>query len=48
MRLASLRAFALGATTTLAGESGRVDTTRSPAAKVYIVDLSDVKWIEGF
>lgn len=48
LRLASLLAVALGAGTALAGERGLVDTTRSPAAKVYMVDLADVKWTEGF
>jgi hypothetical protein len=47
-RLASLLAVALGVGTALAGERGLIDTTRSPAAKVYMVDLADVKWTEGF
>lgn len=31
-----------------AGERGLIDTTRSPSAKMYMTDLADVKWTEGF
>jgi len=37
--------FALGA---IAGEKSLIDTTRSPSAKMYMVDLADVKWTDGF
>ncbi|PTX99086.1 beta-L-arabinofuranosidase domain-containing protein [Opitutus sp. ER46] len=30
------------------GERSLIDTTRSPAAKMYMVDLADVKWTSGF
>ena len=31
-----------------AGERALIDTTQSPSAKMYMVDLSDVKWTDGF
>ncbi len=31
-----------------AGERALIDTTRSPSAKMYMVDLPDVKWTTGF
>ena len=31
-----------------AGERALVDTTRSPSAKMFMVDLADVKWTGGF
>ncbi|PTY07500.1 ATP-binding protein [Opitutaceae bacterium EW11] len=31
-----------------AGEKALIDTTRSPAARMYMVDLGDVKWTGGF
>jgi DUF1680 family protein len=30
------------------GERALIDTTRSPNAKMYMVDLADVKWTNGF
>jgi len=30
------------------GERALIDTTRSPQAKMYMVDLGDVKWTRGF
>jgi hypothetical protein len=32
---------------TYAGEKALIDTTRSPYAKMYMVDLADVKWNGG-
>lgn len=31
-----------------AGERALIDTTRSPSAKMYMVDLADTKWTDGF
>ncbi|HVU33995.1 MAG TPA: beta-L-arabinofuranosidase domain-containing protein [Opitutaceae bacterium] len=31
-----------------AGERGLIDTTRSPDAKMYMVDLADTRWTGGF
>jgi DUF1680 family protein len=36
-----------GATRARAGERALIDTTRSPAAKMYMPDLGDVKWTGG-
>ncbi len=31
-----------------AGERALIDTTRSPSAKMYMVDIDDVRWTDGF
>jgi DUF1680 family protein len=40
-------ALLLGVGATFGGERALVDTTRSPAAKMYMPDLADVKWTGG-
>ncbi|MBL9190671.1 MAG: glycoside hydrolase family 127 protein [Opitutaceae bacterium] len=46
-RLLVLASVALSCTVR-AGERGLIDTTRSPSAKMYMTDLADVRWTEGF
>src|SRR4051812_27110969 len=38
----------LGVSAAVAGGRAVIDTTRSPAAKMYMVDLADVAWTDGF
>jgi DUF1680 family protein len=45
--LASILAFCLVVTAVFAGEKSLIDTTRSSNAKMYMVDLADVKWNGG-
>lgn len=47
-QLAGVLAGGLLATVAVAGEKSLIDTTRSPSAKMYMVDLADVKWTDGF
>src|ERR1700709_1877035 len=34
--------------TVQAGDKALIDTTKSPAAKMYMVDLADTRWTDGF
>lgn len=45
---ACLAAFPFAVPSLVAGEKALIDTTRSPSARMYMVDLGDVKWTGGF
>ena len=46
--LLPLLALPSALTSVHAGGRGLIDTTRSPSAKMYMVDLAEVKWTAGF
>lgn len=48
LQLCGALVLGLGAPAAHAGERALIDTTRSPSARMYMVDLADVKWTDGF